>query len=521
MRSVRLVGFSVVAAIAALGAHVQGQQGEGVSAGTVACTAPAIQQKAPKGTTITDAKIVEAKDDQPRYCQVDGHVTSVGNEVNMRVGLPEKWNGKFLFIGVGGLGGQIGQLGAGLARGYATASTDTGHVASDPNWGSNRAKEIDYGHRGTHVTTVASKELTTAFYGRQPQRAYFNGCSNGGRQALMEAQRYPADFDGIVAAAPALDFTNFATSFIRNAQAAFPNPRATEGPAVPPELLAFVERRVLQACDALDGVKDGTLEDPRDCHFKLSSIAACPADKPGADCLTKTQRTMLDRIYAPISDARGEVYPGQPFGGEGRGEGWPAWITGVGPHELIPGTGIVPSLQFAFGTEFYKYFVFGDSTWDYSKYDLRNWRRDTQKMAAILNTTDPEMKAFKARGGKLIIYHGWSDPALNAMQTIAYYDQVLKHDASARDHARLFLVPGMFHCGGGTGPNQADWRGAIADWVERAHAPDRVIARERGAKSPVDKTHPLCAYPARATYDGKGKTDDASSYSCKPRSSRP
>ena len=223
----------------------------------------------------------------------------------------------------------------------------------------------------------------------------------------------------------------------------------------------------------------------------------------------------------PISDARGEVYPGQPFGGEGHSGGWPAWITGVGPHELIPGTGIVPSLQFAFGTEFYKYFVFGDSTWDYSKYDLRNWRRDTQKMAAILNTTDPEMKAFKARGGKLIIYHGWSDPALNAMQTIAYYDQVLKHDASARDYARLFLVPGMFHCGGGTGPNEADWRGAIADWVERAHAPDRVIARERGAKGSADKTHPLCAYPARATYDGKGKTDDASSYSCKAPSSRP
>jgi feruloyl esterase len=183
---------------------------------------------------------------------------------------------------------------------------------------------------------------------------------------------------------------------------------------------------------------------------------------------------------------------------------------------MIPGTGIVPSLQFAFGVDFYKYFVFNDSTWDYSKYRLKNWRRDTKAAGALLNTTDPEMKAFKARKGKLIIYHGWSDPALNAKETIAYYEQVLKRDAQARDHARLFLVPGMFHCGGGTGPSQADWRGAIANWVEHGKAPDNVIARDRGAKG--TRTHPLCAYPERAVYDGKGKIDDAASFSCKARS---
>ena len=494
---------------------------------TAAANCAAMQKQHLTDVKITEAVAVAATRDTTTpvhvaHCRVAG---TIGKEIRFVALLPDAWNGKFFMGGGGGYVGSVDNSAIGsVDEGYASVGTDTGHEGTpiEAKWALGHPDRVEnFGHVAVHRTAVSAKALVKAYYGKDPQRSYFLGCSNGGRQALMEAQRYPADFDGIVAAAPALDFTNFATSFIRNAQAAFPNPRATEGPAVPPELLAFVERRVLQACDALDGVKDGTLEDPRACHFKLSSIAACPADKPGADCLTKAQRTVLDRIYAPISDARGEVYPGQPFGGEGHSEGWPAWITGVGPHELIPGTGIVPSLQFAFGTEFYKYFVFGDSTWDYSKYDLKNWRRDTQKAAAILNTTDPEMKAFKARRGKLIIYHGWSDPALNAMQTIAYYDQVLKHDPNARDHARLFLVPGMFHCGGGTGPNEADWRGAIADWVERAHAPDRVIARERGAKGSADKTHPLCAYPARATYDGKGKTDDASSYSCKAPSSRP
>ena len=185
------------ATVAVFGAHLSGQTA------TVQCTVAALQAKAPQGTTITNASLVEPKGDQPRYCQVDGHAATPGNEVNFRLGLPERWNGKYYFVGVGGLGGTIGRLDAGLARGYASASTDTGHSSDDPTWGSNHAKEIDYGHRGTHVTAVAGKALTASFYGRAPEHAYFNGCSNGGRQALMEVQRYPTDFDGIIAGDPA------------------------------------------------------------------------------------------------------------------------------------------------------------------------------------------------------------------------------------------------------------------------------------------------------------------------------
>src|SRR5436190_9744477 len=168
------------------------------------CTIAAVQAKAPKGSTITAAEVVAATGNVPQYCKVDGHVAVPGNEVSFRLGLPSSWNGKYYFVGVGGLGGTIGNLNAGLTRGYASASTDTGHDAGDSGWGSNRAKEIDYGYRGTHVTAVAAKELTAAFFGKTPEHAYFNGCSNGGRQALMEVQRYPTDFDGIIAGDPAM-----------------------------------------------------------------------------------------------------------------------------------------------------------------------------------------------------------------------------------------------------------------------------------------------------------------------------
>src|SRR5262245_63219942 len=200
MKIERLLWSSTVAGIIACGAHLSSQ---GASPAGAECSVGTLQAKAPKGTTITAAKVVEATGSQPRHCLVDGHTATPGNEVNFRLGLPERLNGKYYFVGVGGLGGTIGRLDAGLARGYASASTDTGHDANDPTWGSNHAKEIDYGHRGTHVTAVAGKALTASFYGRAPEHAYFQGCSNGGRQALMEVQRYPTDFDGIIGGDPA------------------------------------------------------------------------------------------------------------------------------------------------------------------------------------------------------------------------------------------------------------------------------------------------------------------------------
>jgi feruloyl esterase len=516
MRWERLVGTTAIAAIAAFGAHVHGQQGEGASAGTVACTVAAIQQKAPKGTTITDAKIVEAKDDQPRFCQVDGHVTSVGNEVNMRVGLPEKWNGKFLFIGVGGLGGQIGQLGTGLSRGYATASTDTGHVASDSTWGSNRAKEIDYGHRGTHVTTVASKELTTAFYGRQPQHAYFNGCSNGGRQALMEVQRYPTDFDGIIAGDPATG-----TPMQAGRALVFQKLLASNESYLPIEKVELLSKATLDACDATDGLKDGLVTDPTKCQFKPETLLCKGADGPA--CLNPKQLDVVQQIYKGAKLANGETYAyGFPFGHEGGSSGWRAWTIGrTPPDRNADGTLI-------FNKDLPSGYNLSESNFRFLALDnddpAFNWRafkldRDLPRMKVmteILSPLDPDLRPFKNRGGKLLMYHGWSDPAISALGTVDYWNKVGKAVGGQREldsFVRLFLVPGMHHCSGGPGPNEFDELTALENWAEKGTPAASILATHR-TDGKVDRTRPLCPHPQVAKYVGTGSVDDAVNFRC-------
>lgn len=327
----------------------------------------------------------------------------------------------------------------------------------------------------------------------------------------MEAQRYPADFDGVVSCAPALDFTNIAASLVRNAQVAYPDPKVLE-PLVTVENLQLLERKVLEKCDAHDGVKDGVLDDPRTCDFKVAGLPLCDGDRASATCITKAQRRAIENIYSATSSHRTVVYPGQPFGGEGQPAGWPVWITGR-PSPAIPqGRGV--SLQFLFGTEFFKYFVFGRRDWDYSTYDLSNWRRDTRAVAEILNADNPDLSAFNARGGKLIMAHGWADPALNPLTTIAYYERVRAAGGDVDDYVRLFMMPGVLHCTNGTGPDSVDWFTAIADWVEHGRAPTRVIAQKLGADRQVLNTRPLCAFPLRAVFDGKGSTTDASSFAC-------
>src|SRR5262245_30882924 len=289
------------------------------------CTVTALQAKAPTGTTITSASVVEATQGVPQYCKVDGHVASPGNEVNFRLGLPTTWNGKYYFVGVGGLGGSIGNLDAGLRRGYASASTDTGHVSSDPTWGSNRAKEIDYGHRGTHVTAVAGKELTAAWFGRSPEHAYFNGCSNGGRQALMEVQRYPTDFDGIIAGDPATG-TPMQVGRALIFQHMLLHPESYL-PAAKVEVLAAA---TLAECDAKDGLKDGLISDPRVCSFKPETLKCANGDAP--DCLTAAQVETVRKLYSPVKTPDGKVYTqGFPVGHEGGSTGWQAWTVGRTP----------------------------------------------------------------------------------------------------------------------------------------------------------------------------------------------
>jgi feruloyl esterase len=314
----------------------------------------------------------------------------------------------------------------------------------------------------------------------------------------MEAQRFPGDFDGIVAGAPAYNWTALAAQMVRNMRAAFPDPAVTT-PMFTAADLKMVETKIVESCDAVDGVKDGVLEDPRRCKFDVESLPLSPA-----------QKKVLKSIYEPIMVGDQQVYPGQPFGGEGEQGGWPLWITG-GPQ--MPGMG-GPSLRFAFGAGIWKYLLLNDPSWDYAKYDLSNWAKDAALGASYLNATDPNLDAFKSRGGKLILWHGWADPALTPLASIEYHERVYARDPGARDYFRTFLLPGVLHCGGGPGPDTADWSQAISDWVEHAKAPERIVAKKMVNGATV-RTRPLCAYPQKAEYKGNGSTDDEANFVCR------
>ena len=440
------------------------------------------------------------------HCRVSG---VIGKQIGFAVWLPDAWNGRFFMGGGGAFVGSIqNQASLSLNLGYATAGTDTGHTSSDifdPTWALNNLEgQLNFGHLSIHRTATVAKAIVRAYYGADPAYSYFLGCSNGGRQALMEAQRYPEDFDGIVAGSPVASFTQFAATCLKNAQATFPNPSALSASAVTPENLTLLQAATLARCDVLDGVKDGVLDDPRACAFRLADLPACPEDRLGRECLTRAQRATIERIYAPASQ---QNLPGRPFGGEDdpSGQGWKQWIGG----------GSAPSLQWRVGVEFFRYFVFDDPSWDYSRYALSGWERDTERIAPFLDATSTDLSAFKARNGKLIIWHGWSDPAITALASVDNYTQVESKDPAVRSYFRLFMLPGVLHCGGGAGPTVVDWFGAIADWVERGLAPERLIAAKVDDNGKTIRTRPVCPYPQRAVYTGQGSTDDAGNFVCR------
>ena len=437
------------------------------------------------------------------HCRVNG---IVGREIRFSLLLPETWNRKFVMGGGGGyVQGIDNQAIASINAGYATVGTDTGHQGSttEAKWALNNIeRQLNFGHLAVHRVAEVSKAIIRHHYGAPASRSYFNGCSNGGRQALMEAQRYPDDFDGIVSGAPAYDFTGLAAQFIKDIQAAFPSAESLTTPLLPADVLKNVETQVLAKCDSLDGVPDGLMEDPRRCTIDVNSFTG----------LTEQQKKALSVIYGEKTLADGPIYPAQPFGGEGEpAGGWPMWIASVNPM-LMAGLK-VPSLRFGFGTEFFKYFVYNDPSWNYLKYDFANYRNDSAQAGSMLNATDPNLSAFKARGGKLVLWHGWSDPALSALATTKYYEQVQALDKSAPDYARLFMMPGVLHCSGGPGPDRVDWNAVIDDWVEKGTAPDRILATKVAAGK-VTRSRPLCAYPLRAVYKGSGSIDDAANFSC-------
>ena len=430
----------------------------------------------------------------------------IGGHIRFELLLPEDWNGRFVMGGGGGFVGTVQNAARGsLSRGYATVGTDTGHQFEPGYMGvwalDNLEAKVNFGYLAVHRTAEVAKALIRNYYGKDASYNYFFGCSRGGGQAMMEAQRFPEDFDGIVAGAPAFHWTGLAATMVAIAKVLYPNPENIGTNVLTKEVLERLSQSILEQCDAQDGLKDGIIQDPTSAHFDLAKV-------PG---LTDEQRKAIEVILRGASNARGTIYPGFSPVSECVPDQWIAWITGPAPALAKDK---VPDLTFAFGTQIFKYLIFNQPDWNYVTYDFSNFENDTRLAASYLNATDPDLGGLKARNGKLIIWHGWADPALPAQGTIDYYRQVQAHDSQASDYCRLFLVPGCLHCGGGPGAADVDWLAVIVDWVEQAKAPERILATKKESGKVV-MTRPLYPYPATAAYKGSGDGNSPDSFDAK------
>jgi Tannase and feruloyl esterase len=459
----------------------------------------------------------------PEFCRVRAEANpSSDSDIKIEVWMPAAgWNGKFQAQGNGGFAGQIDYRGMAIAlsHGYATAGTDTGHsgTATDATWALGHPEKIvDFGYRAIHVMTDIAKQTITAFYQSKPKHSYFGSCSNGGREALMEAQRYPEDYDGILAGAPANYWSHLLVGALWDAQATTLDPASY----IPSSKLPAIAAAVNSACDAKDGVKDGVLNDPRQCRFDPAVLACEAGDND--QCLTPPQVTALKKLYQGAHDSRGQIFPGFLPGAETGEGGWSVWITGAAPgHALL----------FAFANGYFANMIYDKPDWNYKTTDLSQaTKASDERGAKVLNATDPDLSRFRNRGGKLIIYHGWDDPAISALNTIDYFHHVqTKMGAqNLESFLRLYLVPGMQHCGGGPGATsfgegarapqdpQHNMQLALEDWVEKGTAPSTIIAT-RYAADPASQpniTRPLCPYPQGAKYKGSGDTDKAENFTC-------
>ena len=464
------------------------------------------------------------------FCRVVMEATpSADSSIKIEVWMPATgkkgngWNGKLQGNGNGGFAGEIDyhRMGIAVHQGFATAGTNTGHNGggTDASWALGHPEKVtDFGYRGIHLMTEIAKVAIKAFYGNNPRHSYFEGCSNGGRQALMEAQRFPEDYDGILAGAPANFWTHLLTKALADAQTTTLDPASY----IPASKLPAIAQAVNAACDAQDGVADGILNDPRQCRFDPAAMLCKESDSE--ECLTAAQVTALKKLYAGPRDAQGhEIFPGYLPGAEEGPGGWSTWITGAAPGK---------SLLFAFGGGYFSNMVYEKADWNYKEPSVDEAvKAADEKTAQYLNATDANLSAFKARGGKLILYHGWNDPAISALNTIIYYNDVVSKMGAAevKAFARLYMVPGMQHCGGGPGADSIGQGGAgakdarhnvtlaLEQWVEKGIAPSSIIATKYGsgdsAKS-VKMTRPLCAYPQVAKYKGSGDSNEAKNFIC-------
>jgi feruloyl esterase len=433
----------------------------------------------------------------PAFCRVAVTLTPTPqSNITAEVWLPASgWNGKLQVVGNGAFAGSLSYpaMATALAAGFATASTDTGHTGGAANTVVNREVLTDFAHRAIHETTAAAKQVVDGFYGSAPSLSYFNGCSTGGRQALTAAQRYPEDFDGIIAGAAAAHGLDLAFGQLWFRQATATDPAS----AIPREKYAAMHRAVLDACDAGDGARDGVLENPMACTFD-PRVLACENGTDSASCLTPPQVEAARKIYGGARNTRTgtQVFPGLERGSEAN------WSPNPGGYAI----------------DLFRYVVFRNPNWEPSSLNFDgHYALTAESEFQVLDADNPDLTPFFERGGKLLMYHGWSDPGIPARTSVSYHERVRSTTGSAADDAlRLFMVPGMGHCGGGQGVNTFDMVAALDGWVTTGTAPATIPA-SRVRDGNVERTRPLCAYPQFAAYKGSGSLDDAASFECRAR----
>jgi feruloyl esterase len=508
----------------------------------------AIENTAPTGTTITAAMVTSPV----TYCDVKGSIATSSdgqtNTVLFELGLPNTWSGDFVFIGNGGFAGSVqavdeGEFIAAVSEGLATAATDTGHESAlgplgslDGSFGLTSGDEPalaareDFSYRAVHLSTLASEAITTAYYD-STMHSYFDGCSTGGRQAMVEAEKFPTDFNGIVAGDPAIG--DPIAGFNWNDQALL---KSSAGYLSPSDI-ELVDQAVLAECDGLDGVVDGLIQDPRKCNFNPKSLMCKGSNK--TNCLNNQQVKTLQAIYSgAVTNGNSSLYPGYMASDPGGPDGWDEWITGFFPPQFgvanpwgtAPTSLEVAPFQWSFQDQFMKYFVFDDPAYDSLAFNFRH-KVDVKALNTIVtefqgNGENIDLSPFFAAGGKLIMYHGFSDPALTPLISINYYTAVAQllyggDFSKLQNNARLFMVPGMHHCAGGPGPNVFDPLTPLIDWVQLKIPPAEIIAEHftnNDPAMPVDRSMPLCPYPQVATFiGGSASVDSASSWSCANR----
>ena len=481
--------------------------------------------------TVSSGSLVTPTDqsltDLPVFCRVVG-VSRPTNDstINFEVWLPaDSWNGKFVSSGEGGFAGRLnytrlgldGGLDEWLRRGYATASTDTGHLSTDDRWAvGHPEKVIDYAYRSKHLVTVAAKGLIEVYYGRAATHSYFNSCSNGGRQGLMEVQRYPGDFDGVIVGAPWNYQSHSNAGFVWSAQAL-----SAEGAAIPASKLPAIQAAAIAACDAADGLIDGLIEEPNKCAFEPENLRCSAGD--GDHCLTGPQIAALEKLYRGPTHPRtgASIFPGWALG---RAGGWESWIVADGVTNL--------------GRTYFSNLVFEDPDWDYRTFDFdADLAFAESKIGSHADAIETDLSAAKRQGVKIIQYHGWDDQTLQPGYSPLYYERVAAEMgglAETRDFYRLFMVPGMAHCYRGTGANSFGGVGqqippqrdalhdvqlALEKWVEEGVAPDQLIATkyidDDADTTTVESTRKLCPYPSVARYNQTGDPRTAGSFVCR------